>query len=60
MPKNVKGELRFFISDKRAFDARAVCFSQLSGRLTTRLTEIGGKFDPGSNGWILAKSISVS
>ena len=68
--ENVKGKLRFFIPDKREFDARAVsfsqsrsvsvCFSQLSGRLTTRLTEIGGKLDPGSNGWILTKSISVS
>ena len=58
--------LRFFISDKRAFDAGSLfqlvsaCFSQLSGRLTTRLTESGGKFDAGSNGRIRAKSISVS
>ena len=42
------------------FQSVSVSFSQLSGRLTTRLTEIGGKFDPGSNGWILTKSISVS
>lgn len=38
----------------------SVCFSQLSGRLTTRLTEIGGKLDLENNGWILAKSISVN
>ena len=38
----------------------SVSFSQLSGRLTTRLTEIGGKLDLGNNGWILAKSISVN
>ena len=62
--------MKFFIPDKRGFDARAVCFSlfqsvslcfsQLSGRLTTRLTEISGKLDLGNYGWILAKSISVN
>ena len=37
--ENVKGKLRFFISDKRAFDARAVCFSQLPLIIDPKLTE---------------------
>ena len=42
------------------FQSVSVCFSQLSGRPTTRLTEISGKLDLGNYGWILAKSISVN